>query len=166
MQELKDSLGNLQSASQPGSSESQPRLSEHLAGKLLDRLAANFGEPWGRDEGALRQMRRDWAVVLEGFTEAELEGARLAWMKTKDTWPKPANIRQLAADARPRAERQAWKAEPFKQRDPGADARMARMIEIRDKHKHSATPLTDTVNDPEYQAVLRDYTRATGRQPA
>lgn len=163
---IQDSLGGLL-ASRPASSESKPPPNESAVGRLLDRLSANLGAPFGRDESGLRQMRRDWAAVLDGCTEIELDAAVLYWLKTHDTWPKPANIRQTVIDARPRQSLKAWKDE-FLSRDPDAQVRTERMLEIMRRHTKakSKTPFTDTINDPAYQAVLADYKRATGRDPA
>lgn len=107
----------------------------------------------------------EWLGVLSDLRADAVDAAVSEWVRTESKWPKPADIRRKVLDAIP-SSRPSYQAEPFKKRDPGADARMARMIEIRDKHKHSETPMSDTFNDPAYQDVLRDYTCATGRQPA
>ena len=64
--------------------------------RLLYRLAAAIGEPFGRDEAMMKQMAREWAAALADLPAVTVERAVDSWIKTESRWPKPAEIRRLA----------------------------------------------------------------------
>jgi hypothetical protein len=134
--------------------------------RALMRLASNIGAPYGRDEFQMKQMADDWIGVLSGFGPTRIEQAVSEWLRSQTKWPAPAAIRQLCLDHTTTDTRRQYQAEKPLRKDEGSLAGVAEISRIRKKHAGSDTPYTDTLNDPEYQAYLADYTRRTGRQPA
>ena len=130
-------------------------------------MTAIYGDPWGRDEALLREMKADWMEALRGCTDGELYEAGRRWIRDQDRWPKPSQILHMILDERPKRVK-TYRSEPYTKPTPTALDRMNRMSEIRKRHAASAssTPFSDTINDPAYQVILDEYTRETGRQPA
>lgn len=107
-----DSLGNLPSlAKSSGGSMPMPALNVKLLGsdfaqsvdsevmaKQLYRLAAVFGDPWGKDQRMLQQMAGEWLGALSDLPAAAVDRGISEWIKSGDRWPKPADIRKRAED--------------------------------------------------------------------
>ncbi len=67
-----------------------------VVSKQLYRLAAVFGDPWGKDASLLRQMANEWLEALADMPAATVERGVSEWVKTGDRWPKPSDIRKAA----------------------------------------------------------------------
>lgn len=129
-----DSMGQLP---QPGRSLADftplPALNVNLLGadyqqasdgevvsKQLYRLAAVFGDPWGKNAGLLQQMANEWLEALADLPASTVERGISEWIKTGDKWPKPSDIRKAA-------ERQVY-------------ARVAKVSETRHVHERRLKP--------------------------
>lgn len=143
----------------------EPSASE-VANRALLRLTAALGAPYGRDEPLMRQMAVEWTEALAGFSPTRVEQAVSEWIRSQSKWPTPAGLRQLCLDHAASDTRRQYQAERPLRKDEASLAGVAEISRIRKKHADSDTPYTDTLNDPEYQAYLRNYTARTGRQPA
>jgi hypothetical protein len=78
-----------------GSDFAQPSDGE-VVSRQLYRLAAVFGDPWGRNTGQLQQMANEWLEALSDLPAATVERGVSEWVKTGDRWPKPADVRKAA----------------------------------------------------------------------
>lgn len=67
-----------------------------VVSKQLYRLAAVFGDPWGKNASLLQQMANEWLEALADLPAATVERGISEWVKTGDKWPKPADIRKAA----------------------------------------------------------------------
>lgn len=64
--------------------------------KQLYRLAAIFGDPWGRNTSQLQQMANEWFEALSDLPAATVERGVSEWIKSGDRWPRPSDIRKAA----------------------------------------------------------------------
>lgn len=64
--------------------------------KQLYRLAAVFGDPWGKNASLLQQMANEWLEALVDLPATAVERGVSEWVKTGDKWPKPVDIRKAA----------------------------------------------------------------------
>lgn len=78
-----------------GSDYQRPSDSE-IVSKQLYRLAAVFGDPWGKNTALLTQMANEWLEALADMPAATVERGVGEWIKTGDKWPKPSDIRKSA----------------------------------------------------------------------
>lgn len=78
-----------------GSDFARPSDGE-VVSRQLYRLAAVFGDPWGRDKSLLQQMANEWLEALADMPAATVERGISEWIKTGDRWPKPSDIRKAA----------------------------------------------------------------------
>lgn len=67
-----------------------------VVSRQLYRLAAVFGDPWGRNTSQLQQMANEWLEALSDLPASTVERGVSEWVKTGDRWPKPADIRKAA----------------------------------------------------------------------
>jgi hypothetical protein len=102
-----------------GSDFAKPSDGE-VVSKQLYRLAAVFGDPWGKNAAMLQQMANEWLEALSDLPAATVERGISEWVKTGDKWPKPSDIRKAA-------ERQVY-------------ARVARVSEERHVHERRLKP--------------------------
>lgn len=91
-----------------------------VVSKQLYRLAAVFGDPWGKNASLLQQMANEWLEALADLPAATVERGISEWVKTGDKWPKPSDIRKAA-------ERQVY-------------ARVAKVSEERRVHERRLKP--------------------------
>ena len=137
----------------------------------MGRLDVIFGTPKGRTPDMVDIMAREWLESLKHFPRWALTMAVGQAINTCKFWPVPAEIRELclAALREDRELREANQARlpPSRpvSKSPEERSRADEIFRIRAKHKDSATPFSDTINDPEYQALLGDFQRRTGWQP-
>jgi len=110
MENQMDSMGRLPQPLKSSEASTQlPALNVSLLGtdfhkasdgevvsKQLYRLAAVFGDPWGKDASLLRQMANEWLEALADMPAATVERGVSEWVKTGDRWPKPSDIRKSA----------------------------------------------------------------------
>lgn len=80
-----------------GSDFASPVNGEVMA-KQLYRLAAVFGDPWGKDKTMLEQMANEWFEAMSDLPAATVERGISSWIKDGDKWPKPSDIRKRAQD--------------------------------------------------------------------
>jgi len=106
----RDSMGQLpQLVKSSGGSMPMPALDAKLLGtdfvrssddevvsKQLYRLAAVFGDPWGRDTTQIQQMANEWLEALSDLPASTVERGISEWIKVGDRWPKPSDIRKIA----------------------------------------------------------------------
>lgn len=78
-----------------GSDFAKPSDGE-VVSRQLYRLAAVFGDPWGRDTSLLQQMANEWLEALSDLPASTVERGISEWVKTGDRWPKPSDIRKAA----------------------------------------------------------------------
>jgi hypothetical protein len=78
-----------------GNDFAQPSDGE-VVSRQLYRLAAVFGDPWGRNTGQLQQMANEWLEALSDLPAATVERGVSEWVKTGDRWPRPADVRKAA----------------------------------------------------------------------
>lgn len=106
--ENRDSRGAL-SLTTPTTATSQPVLNAKLLGtefersadreivaRIILRLAAVFGDPWGRDERSAKVMRGEWEIALADLPAVVIDTAVTEWTRTQTKWPRPADIRSIA----------------------------------------------------------------------
>lgn len=110
MDQERDSLGALAPRGQSSSTTTSERALiakalgadyERLAGseivnRTLFRLIAVYGDPWGRNTAAAKQMAVEWEAALAAVPAKAVDDAATLWMRDKSVWPKPADIRKLA----------------------------------------------------------------------
>lgn len=72
---------------------------QEIMAKQLFRLAAVFGDPFGRSPAMLTQMAGEWLRALSDIPTRALDAAVSEWVKTGKQWPKPSDIRELATAA-------------------------------------------------------------------
>lgn len=113
MEPLEKQMDSMGQALQPGKSLAAstplPALNVSLLGsdfvksadgevisKQLYRLAAIFGDPWGRNTSQLQQMANEWFEALSDLPAATVERGVSEWIKSGDRWPRPSDIRKAA----------------------------------------------------------------------
>jgi hypothetical protein len=78
-----------------GSDFEQPSDGE-VVSRQLYRLAAVFGDPWGKNASLLQQMANEWLEALADLPAATVERGVSEWVRTGDKWPKPSDVRKAA----------------------------------------------------------------------
>lgn len=141
------------------------RPANEIVGKILLRLTAALGEPFGRDKAMMAQMAIEWTDVLFGLKPELIGEAVSEWLRKQSKWPRPADIRNLCLEHVRPLEQGRHRGDMPKRKSDAERAGMARIQEIRKRYEHSATPFSDTFNDPDYQQYLADYTARTGLAP-
>lgn len=141
------------------------QVADEAVGRALFRLSSEYGAPYGADQTLLQQKAHEWSEALIGLSPTRIEAAVSEWILSQDKWPRVANIRQMVLDATPKVggdhRRHRADNEP---KDQATLDRATELTRIRKKHELSETPFADTLADPEYQALLADFTRRTGRR--
>lgn len=67
-----------------------------IISKILTRLSASMGDPFGRDSKLLLvQMAHEFAHTLAGFEPPVIDTAVTEWIRKNPRWPKPCELREL-----------------------------------------------------------------------
>lgn len=67
-----------------------------IIARVIMRLAAVFGDPWGRDERSAKVMRSEWELALADMPAVVIDSAVTEWTRAQTKWPRPADIRSIA----------------------------------------------------------------------
>ena len=104
--EMRDSLGEVQPTSSANSiaTDSRSVLGRDFAqpcdaatvGRILTRLVAGIGEPYGDSPDVMQLKAIEWHTALQDLPAQTVDDAVSDWIRTGTKWPKPSEIRKLA----------------------------------------------------------------------
>lgn len=67
-----------------------------VIGRILTRLVAGIGEPFGDSPEVMQLKAIEWFNALNDLPAKTVDDAVSEWIKTGTKWPKPAEIRKIA----------------------------------------------------------------------
>jgi hypothetical protein len=76
--------------------EFENSLDMEAVAKGLYRLGVVFGQPYGSDRDALRQLAVEWLAALSDMPPKMFEQGISDWIATEKKWPRPTDLRDKA----------------------------------------------------------------------